>query len=252
MRGAARSSSSGAGSGRRQEKRRRYVRQIHLVRPGAEDVYLVTDLLDEASLSGRGPAGGLPEAVGDRARVPEDHRGLPAGAADRQHAGGDDLPGVVLPGAVQPAAGDARRTWRPARQGLAAETVSMEKLFDDVQKELTALVVLFPSATIAGWFAGEWSREEVVRAAGAAAGRSVEAAVSQGDQQEAAAEGEEGEVFGGSYLGPEAPGCGAARSDENPRAYRSRSRANRWGEAPSEPARRGLGRSLALPKARIL
>jgi len=32
-----------------------------------------------------------------------------------------------------------------------------------VAKELTALVVLFPSATIAGWFAGEWSREEVAR-----------------------------------------------------------------------------------------
>ena len=68
------------------------------------------------ALSGRRPAGGLPEAVGDRARVPEDHRGLPPGAADRQHAGGDDLPGVVLPGAVQPAAGDARATWRPARR----------------------------------------------------------------------------------------------------------------------------------------
>ena len=30
-------------------------------------------------------------------------------------------------------------------------------------EELTALVVLFPSATIAGWFAGEWSRGEVVQ-----------------------------------------------------------------------------------------
>ena len=46
---------------------------------------------------------------------------------------------------------------------MAADEVSMEKLFDDVAKELTALVVLFPSATIAGWFAGEWSREEVAR-----------------------------------------------------------------------------------------
>ena len=43
-----------------------------------------------------------------------------------------------------------------------AESVSVEKLFDDVQTELTAVVVLFPSATIAGWFAGELSREEVV------------------------------------------------------------------------------------------
>ena len=81
----------------------------------------------------------------------------------------------------------------------------MEKLFDDVAKELTALVVLFPSATIAGWFAGEWSRGGGGAAAGSVAGAGVEGAVSQGDQQEAAAEGEEGEVLGGSYVGPEAP-----------------------------------------------
>ena len=48
------------------------------------------------------------------------------------------------------------------QEGLAAESVSMEKLFDDVQAELTALVVLFPSATIAGWYAGEWSCADVV------------------------------------------------------------------------------------------
>jgi hypothetical protein len=49
---------------------------------------------------------------------------------------------------------------------LAADEVSMEKLFDDVAKELTALVVLFPSATVAGWFAGPWPREEVARRLG--------------------------------------------------------------------------------------
>ena len=49
---------------------------------------------------------------------------------------------------------------------LAADEVSMEKLFDDVTKELTALVVLFPATTIAGWFAGEWSAEEVSRRLG--------------------------------------------------------------------------------------
>jgi hypothetical protein len=38
----------------------------------------------------------------------------------------------------------------------------MEKLFDDVQAELTALVVLFPSATIAAWYTGEWSCADVV------------------------------------------------------------------------------------------
>jgi len=38
-----------------QGKRRRYVRQIHLIRPGAEDVYLVTDLLDETKYPAADP-----------------------------------------------------------------------------------------------------------------------------------------------------------------------------------------------------
>jgi len=42
----------------RQGERRRYVRQVHLIRPGAEDVYLVTDLLDETTY----PAADLLEA----------------------------------------------------------------------------------------------------------------------------------------------------------------------------------------------
>ena len=45
---------------------------------------------------------------------------------------------------------------------LAVETVSVEQIFVDVQKELTALTELFPSRTIAGWFAAELSREELV------------------------------------------------------------------------------------------
>ena len=48
------------------------------------------------------------------------------------------------------------------QEGLVAEAVSMEKLFEDVQAELTALVVLFPAATLAGWYAGECSRAAVV------------------------------------------------------------------------------------------
>jgi hypothetical protein len=50
--------------------------------------------------------------------------------------------------------------------GLEADEVSMEELFADVAKELTALVVLFPPATIAGWFSGEWSPQEVARRLG--------------------------------------------------------------------------------------
>src|SRR5262249_31082480 len=47
------------------------------------------------------PAGPLSQALGHRTRVPGSHGALWLEATDRQHAGGDDLPGRVLPGAVQ-------------------------------------------------------------------------------------------------------------------------------------------------------
>ena len=48
------------------------------------------------------------------------------------------------------------------RAGLAAEMVSVEQIFVNVQKELTALTELFAPRTIAGWYAEELSREELV------------------------------------------------------------------------------------------
>src|SRR5262249_58930047 len=48
---------------------------------------------------------------------------------------------------------------------------------------------------------------------GSVVGRCVEGALSQGDQQEAASQGEEGEVFGGSYFGPKAPGRRAPQAE---------------------------------------
>jgi hypothetical protein len=46
------------------------------------------------------------------------------------------------------------------------EAVTNELLvagFEDVQRQLTTLVVLFPSAMIAGWYTAVWTPEEVSR-----------------------------------------------------------------------------------------
>ena len=78
---------------------------------------------------------------------------------------------------------------------MPVDAVSVEQIFVDVQKELTALTVLFPSPTIADWFATEMSREEIIAAPADPAGWGVDSALSQGGQQEAAAEGKEGQGF---------------------------------------------------------
>ena len=133
--------------------------------------------------------------------------------------------------------------------GFRSDEVSMEKLFDDVAKELTALVVLFPPATVADWFAGEWSPEEVARRlhapllGGARKGRWRKAI-----EREAEAEGEEGQVLGGSYVGPEAVGRGSQEAGQEVQILRLRTSRcrNRSGAAPSEP-RVAIGPDGASP-----
>jgi Transposase DDE domain len=142
------------------EKRRRYVRQVHLARPGAEDVYLVTDLLDEAAC----PAEDLLAVYLRRWEIERVIQKIVEVFELRRLIGSTPRATIfqaafclVLYNLLQ-----VMRTFVAAGQeGLAAESVSLEKLFDDVQAELTAVAVLFPAATIAGWFAAEWSREEV-------------------------------------------------------------------------------------------
>jgi hypothetical protein len=151
--------------GAAEDKRRRSVRQIHLVRPGGADVYLVTDLLDEA----RYPAADLLEVYLRRWEI---ERVFPkiGEVFHLEHLIGRTPEATIVPAAfclvlynlLQVMRGDLAA----GQAALAADEVSMEELFADVTKELTALVVLFPSATIAGWFAGEWSPEEVARRLG--------------------------------------------------------------------------------------
>ena len=145
-----------------QGKRRRYVRQIHLIRPGTDDVYLVTDLLDET----RYPAADLLEAYLKRWEIERVFQKI-VEVFHLEHLIGSSPEATIFQASFCLVLYDLLEVMRgfmaAGQAELAADAVSMEKLFDDVTKELTALVVLFPSATIAGWFAGEWSREEVAR-----------------------------------------------------------------------------------------
>lgn len=147
------------------EKRRRYVRQIHLARPGGEDVYLVTDLLDEA----RYPAADLLEVYLRRWEIEGVFQKI-VEVFHLEHLIGSTPEATIFQAAFCLVLYNLLQVMRgymaAGQAGLAADEVSMEKLFDDVAKELTALVVLFPPATVADWFAGEWSPEEVARRLG--------------------------------------------------------------------------------------
>jgi hypothetical protein len=143
------------------EKRRRYVRQIHLARPGAEDIYLVTDLMDERAY----PAEDLLAVYLTRWEIERVFQKI-SEVFELRRLIGSTPEATLFQAAFCLVLYNLLHVLRAfvaaGQEGLAAEAVSMEKLFDDVQAELTALVVLFPSATIAGWYAGEWSRAEVV------------------------------------------------------------------------------------------
>jgi hypothetical protein len=147
--------------GAAKEKRRRYVRQVHLARPGAEDVYLVTDLLDERAY----PAEDLLAVYLARWEIERVFQKI-VEVFHLEHLIGSTPEATIFQAAFCLALYNLLQVMRAfvaaGREGLAAESVSMEKLFEDVQAELTTLVVLFPPATIAGWYAGEWSSAEVV------------------------------------------------------------------------------------------
>jgi hypothetical protein len=149
----------------RQGKRRRYVRQIHLIRPGAEDVYLVTDLLDETTY----PAADLLEVYLQRWGIERVFQKV-VEVFHLGHLIGNSPEATIFQASFCLVLYDLLEVMRAlmaaGQADLATEEVSMEKLFDDVAKELTAVVVLFPPSTIAGWFAGEWSPEEVARRLG--------------------------------------------------------------------------------------
>ena len=191
------------------DKRRRYVRQIHLIRPGEEEMLLVTDLLDEAAY----PADDLLEVYLQRWGIERVYQQITEVFNLKQLIGSTPEGSIfqasfclVLYNLLQ-----VIRAYVAAGQSeLPVDLVSVEQIFTDVQKELTAL-----DGAVRGADDRRLVRRGAVArgaggAAGGAAGAGVDAAVSQGGQQEAATEGEEGQVLRGPYVGPQGARGGAA------------------------------------------
>ncbi|HEX3450081.1 MAG TPA: transposase [Isosphaeraceae bacterium] len=148
--------------GAEKEKRRRYVRQIHLVRPGQDDVYLITDLLDGKAY----PADDLLLVYLKRWEIERVFQKITEVFSLQQLIGCSPEATIfqasfcmVLYNLLQLMCA----FMAASQKDLVAEAVSIEKLFEDVQRQLTTLVVLFPSATIAGWYTAVWTPEEVSR-----------------------------------------------------------------------------------------
>lgn len=148
--------------GAEREKRRRYVRQIHLVRPGQDDVYLVTDLLDENAY----PADDLLLVYLKRWEIERVFQKITEVFSLQQLIGCTPEATIfqasfcmVLYNLLQLMCA----FMAASQEALVAEAVSIEKLFGDLHRQLTTLVVLFPSVMIVGWYTAVWSPEEVGR-----------------------------------------------------------------------------------------
>jgi Transposase DDE domain len=144
------------------DQRRRYVRQVHLIRPGEEEVMLVTDLLDEAVY----PADDLLQVYLQRWGIERVYQQITEVFNLKQLIGSTPEGSVfqaafclVLYNMLQ-----VIRAYVAAGQvELPVEMVSVEQIFVDVQKELTALTELFATQSIASWFAEELTGQEMVR-----------------------------------------------------------------------------------------
>jgi hypothetical protein len=147
--------------GAAKETRRRYVRQIQLVRPEEEDVYLVTDLLDERAY----PADDLLVVYLKRWKIEQVFQKITE-VFHLERLLGSTPEATIFQAAFCLVLYNLLQLMRvfvaASQKDLPVESVSMEQLFLDVERELTALVVLFPAAAISDWYKEEWSREEVM------------------------------------------------------------------------------------------
>jgi hypothetical protein len=147
--------------GSERDPRRRYVRQVRLIRPGEEEVLLVTDLLDEAAY----PADDLLGVYLQRWGIERVYQQITEVFNLRRLIGSTPEGSVfqasfclVLYNLLQ-----VVRAYVAAGQSeLPVDLVSVEQIFIDVQKELTALTELYAARTIAGWFTEDLSRDELV------------------------------------------------------------------------------------------
>jgi hypothetical protein len=151
------------------DPRRRYVRQVHLIRPGEEEVMLVTDLLDGAVY----PAEDLLEVYLQRWGIERVYQQITE-VFNLKRLIGSTPQGSIFQAAFCLVLYDLLQVIRAyvaaGQSGLAVDQVSVEQIFTDVQKELTALTELFASRTLAGWFAEDLSRDGLVARLGALLG----------------------------------------------------------------------------------
>lgn len=131
--------------GAAKEKRRRYVRQIHLIRPGEEDIYLVTDLMDEQTY----PADDLLMVYLKRWEIERVFQKITE-VFHLERLLGSTPEATIFQAAFCLVLYNLLQLLRvyvvAGQTDLSVESVSMEQLFLDVQRELTALVVFFPCA----------------------------------------------------------------------------------------------------------
>jgi Transposase DDE domain len=145
------------------EKRQRYVRQIQLVRPGEEDIFLITDLLDEVAYA----AEDLLEVYLHRWEIERVFQQITEVFSLERLVGSTPQATVfqasfcmVLYNLMQV----IRAFVSIGREAAAAvetvEAVSVELLFRDVHRQLTVLMVLFPAQSLAQWFVAESPADE--------------------------------------------------------------------------------------------
>jgi hypothetical protein len=143
------------------DPRRRYVRHIHLSRPGEEDVMLVTDLVDESAY----PTDDLLEVYLRRWGIERVYQQITE-VFELQRLIGSTPEGSIFQAAFCLALYNLLQVVRAyvatGQSELPVDMVSVEQIFVDVRKELTALTKLFATRTIAGWFAEELSREGLI------------------------------------------------------------------------------------------
>src|SRR5271157_91954 len=143
------------------DKRRRYVRHFRLIRPGAEEILLVTDLLDNQQY----PASDLLAVYLTRWGIERVFQQITE-VFELRHLIGCTPEATIFQAAFCLVIYNLLQVIRAyvaaSQVEMPVDAVSVEQIFVDVQKELTALTVLFPSPTIADWFATEMSRKEII------------------------------------------------------------------------------------------
>jgi Transposase DDE domain len=134
-----------------QDPRRRYVRRLTLTRPGEEDLILVTDLVDGA----RYPADDLLRAYLARWGIERVFQQVTEVFHLQRLIGGSPQAGIfqlafclLLYNMIH-----VLRVYVAAAEAWDPDDVSLEKLFDDVERELIAWSVLVKPADTAAYFA---------------------------------------------------------------------------------------------------